>query len=288
MVRTKRKVAPAKTKTTSKDVPKGNVSESSNSDNEKENNTQSVMKPPHKRVGAKIHTPLNRKKKRNGREGGITLKVEGYAFQDDIIGVTHIRSDGEDAFNMRLRNMIYSDSLEGVGFTSCVTLRDKNSGKEDEPLVGVDGYPRNMFMCINIHTFKDVEEASEPVLEQCQHLHDVSTHLFNTSQQTRSCYSYLLLFSFAKQEASDAVHNIFNYKYEPVTEASNRTGDKLLVVSDLIRYADAYRILRACYGDEQNKNKLEEGFGKKYPGIISKYFSNVNEIPDRIKQELGL
>ena len=84
------------------------------------------------------------------------------------------------------------------------------------------------------------------------------------------------------------MQNIFGYTYEPVTERSNKTGEKLLILSDLIRYSDAYRILKVCYGDDSYNHKLEADFGKKYPDIINKYFSNIEEIPDRIKQELGL
>ena len=84
------------------------------------------------------------------------------------------------------------------------------------------------------------------------------------------------------------MHNIFNYNYEPVTEDSNKTGEELIVLSDLIRYNDAYRILAVCYGDNTFEHKLEPDFGKKYPDIINKYFSNVDEIPDRIREQLGL
>jgi hypothetical protein len=156
-----------------------NSSESPALDNNKENTATNVSNSPPKRTGGKIHAATGSKKKqnRNGNEASkITLKVEGYAFQDDIIGVTHVRSDGEDAFNLTLRNMILSDSLDDKGFSSYVTLRDKNSGKNDDHLFGSDGYPRYMFMSINVHKFNDVQEASAPVLEQCQHLHDVSLY----------------------------------------------------------------------------------------------------------------
>ena len=83
-------------------------------------------------------------------------------------------------------------------------------------------------------------------------------------------------------------HNIFGYKYDSVTPETNKTGEKLLVLSDIIRYSDAHRILKSLYGDGTYQHKLEENFGKKYPEIIRKYFSNIDEIPDRIREDLGL
>ena len=66
--------------------------------------------------------------------------------------------------------------LQEEGFSSYVTLRDKNSGKIDDHLCGTDGYPQYMFMSINVHKFNDTKEASDLVLQQCQHLHDVSLY----------------------------------------------------------------------------------------------------------------
>jgi hypothetical protein len=43
-----------------------------------------------------------------------------------------------------------------------------------------------------------------------------------------------------------------------------------------------------CYGDNSLQHKLEPEFGKKYPEIVKKYFSNIDDIPDRIRQELGV
>ena len=84
------------------------------------------------------------------------------------------------------------------------------------------------------------------------------------------------------------MHNIFGYKYDPVTDASNKTGDELLVLSDIIRYSDAYRVLKSCYGDETYQHNLEPDFAKNNPDIINKYFSNVYALPDCIREELGL
>lgn len=84
------------------------------------------------------------------------------------------------------------------------------------------------------------------------------------------------------------MHNIFNYKYDPISESNNKTGKELMVLSDIIRYSDAYRILAVCYGDTTPDHKLEPDFGKKYPEVIQKYFSNIEDIPERIQQALGL
>ena len=84
------------------------------------------------------------------------------------------------------------------------------------------------------------------------------------------------------------MHNIFGYKYDPVTELSNKTGDELMVISDLIRYSDAYRILKISYGDPSVEHKLEPDFAKNNPDIIAKYFSDIDAIPDCIREELDL
>ena len=84
------------------------------------------------------------------------------------------------------------------------------------------------------------------------------------------------------------MHNIFSYPYKPVTDTSNKTGSKLLVLSDMIRFADAFCILKHLYGDNTYRHNLEDGFGKKHPDVIKKYFSNIDEIPDYIKTELGI
>ena len=90
------------------------------------------------------------------------------------------------------------------------------------------------------------------------------------------------------QVASNPIHNIFNYRYEKITENSNKTGSKLLVLGDVIRFADAFRILKHVYGDDTYRHNLEDDFGQKYPEIVKKYFSNLDELPDYIKTELGV
>ena len=115
-----------------------------------------------------------RKKINSPRTTRMSLKVEGYAFHDDIIGVAHLKQNGEEAFNLTLRNMIYNRELEDEGFSSYVSLRDKSSGKKDLALLGNDGYPKYLFLSINIHHFCTTEEAAPLVKEQCEKLHSVS------------------------------------------------------------------------------------------------------------------
>ena len=117
----------------------------------------------------------SRKKKTNNSKNGVntTLRVEGYAFEDDVIGVAHVRSDGEDAFNMNLRNMVVQDDLREKGFSAYVTLRDKLSGKDDAHLRGADGFPKYLFMSINMHKFDSATAAADAVIDQCKKLHKV-------------------------------------------------------------------------------------------------------------------
>jgi hypothetical protein len=69
--------------------------------------------------------------------------------------------------------MILADELKDKGFTAFVSLRDKTSGKNDGPLRGADGYPRYMFMCINIHEFDSIKTADKPVKQQCENFREV-------------------------------------------------------------------------------------------------------------------
>ena len=70
--------------------------------------------------------------------------------------------------------MIYNRELEDEGFSSYVSLRDKSSGIKDLALLGNDGYPKCLFLSINIHHFCTTEEAAPLVKEQCEKLHSVS------------------------------------------------------------------------------------------------------------------
>jgi hypothetical protein len=103
----------------------------------------------------------------------VRLLVEGYAFHDDIIGVAHKKTTGEEAFNLTLRNMIIDKEMEEDGFNSYVTLRDKSSGILDEPLTGTNGYCKYLFLSINVHHFSNAAEASNAVIQQCQKLQTV-------------------------------------------------------------------------------------------------------------------
>ena len=91
-----------------------------------------------------------------------------------------------------------------------------------------------------------------------------------------------------RQVAAYPTHNIFNYAYEPITDASNKTGNRLLVLGDVVRYVDTFRMLKLLYGDNSLRHKLEDNFGKKYPNVVSKYFSDTSDLPDYIKNELGI
>lgn len=149
-------------------------------------------KPPAKRRGVRIHTGGKAKKKvPEGKANKISLHVEGYAFHDDIIGVTHVRPDGEDAYNLSLRNKIIDNTLEDRGFSSFCMLRDKTSGKDDDYLSGADGYPKYIFMSIGIHKFNDAKDASSAVLEQCKNLQEV-----NVNCNMHSICSYLSSISY--------------------------------------------------------------------------------------------
>ena len=179
-----------------------NSNESSDNNVPKQENqlpTPSLNKGPKKRVAGRIHVGRRTKKqsKQGQRDSRMTMKVEGYAFKDDIIGVRHLRSDREDGFNYTLRNMVLENTLADKGFTYFATLRDKNSGKDDDHLYGKDGYPCYMFMCLGVHAFADAKEAAPAVLEQCRLLREVSTSCSNYTHclQWLQTYHAIVLFS---------------------------------------------------------------------------------------------
>ena len=118
---------------------------------------------------------INRKKKKKSPQGTkTTMRIQGYAFEDDIIGLTHVRSDGEDAFNLTLRNMVLEDQLREHGIVAYVTLRDQSSGKLDDHLRGTDGYPKYMFLSIGKHQFDNATDAAPVIEKMCNTLYDVS------------------------------------------------------------------------------------------------------------------
>ena len=245
-------------------VPHEHVNNCAESESVGKGNLQTEMCTPAKRSATTFDMSNSAPKKKSANRRSqypSEMLVEGYAFEDDIIAVAHRRNDGEEAFNLVLRNMVFNKELEDDGFSTYVALRDKSSGKDDRVLENEAGYPRFVFLSINVHHFTTAKEAHPGVLEQCRKLRAV---------------------------ASSTTHNIFSFKYQDVTDASDKTGSKLLVVSDVIRYADAFRILKLLYGDNTYRRNLEPEFGKKYPHIVAKYFSNVDDIPNYIKTELGL
>ena len=167
------------------------ATDNNNSDSSKNIEAPIPRKMPVKREGAAINIMGARRNKKNNNgknRTNITLRVEGYAFEENVIGVAHVRSDGEDAFNMTLRNLIAQEEIRDSGFSMYVTLRDKESGKEDEHLRGKDGYPKYLFMSINMHKFSTVDEALVPVQEQCSKLLNVCLPVFAKLCHFASCF----------------------------------------------------------------------------------------------------
>ena len=220
-----------------------------------------VSEPPTKRKGGglNIMTPTKKKKRGEANVPKQPLRVEGYAFHDNIIGIRHCKNDDEDAFNGTLRNKIMEEAFHTRNIHAFVTLRDIKSCKEDLPLQGEDGYNKIMFLNINTDVFKNLEQAHKHVIDKVQTIHDFVTDPYN---------------------------NRFGYRYVNVTRESDKTGEQLLVLSDVVRYNDTYRVMCGIYGDTENN--LPQNFAKKYPDIIAKYFLNVNDIPDPIKVKLGI
>ena len=116
-----------------------------------------------------------------------------------------------------------------------------------------------MFLNINTDVFENLEEAHKHVIDKVQTIHDFVTDPYNSQ---------------------------FGYRYMNVTHESDKTGEQLLVLSDMVHYNDTYHVMCGIYGDMENN--LPPNFGKKYPYIISKYFSNVDDIPAIITAKLGL
>ena len=253
---------------------------------QEEETTTLVM--PQKRTSSNLNimNPSLTRKKDLPRSKAMSMLVEGYAFEDDIIGVCHRKINGEEAFNMTLRKMIVDHKLDNDGFTAWVVLRDKSSGKEDKQLLGKDGYPKYLFLSINVHQFQSIEDANEPVLEQCRKMHTVrilykeSRNIYNL-KLTKSCI-------FLYQVVTNPTHNVFAYKYLPITSESNKTGSKLLALSDLATYSDTFRIMSYIYGDKSHIHKLPSNFGTKYPHVVAKYFPNTDDLPDLIRKELAV
>lgn len=106
----------------------------------------------------------------------IQLELEGYAFCDNIIGVTHSVNTEDEETNVKLQNLIFRKQLEDIGFCAFVTFRDIASGKADTPLINDKGCERFLFLSMNIHHFADAQEAHKAVLIQCEKLLSVRLH----------------------------------------------------------------------------------------------------------------
>ena len=106
-----------------------------------------------------MNTSSNKRVVTSKNTDEVRMLVQGYAFEDHIVGVAHRQNNGEEAFNIVLRNMVFNKELENEGFSAYVGLRDKTSGKEDRVLTNDDGYPKFLFMSINVHHFDNIQEA---------------------------------------------------------------------------------------------------------------------------------
>ena len=154
--------------------------EQNSNDKETEKDLVNKSTTPAKRNMHAVNALRMSSKKPRSRDS-IHLLVEGYAFQDDIVGIAHRRSDGGEAYNLVLRNMLFNKELEDDGFSKYVALRDKSSGKEDKLLTNDNGYPRFLFLSINVHRFENTSEANAAVLEQCETFRSVSVGIFSIS-----------------------------------------------------------------------------------------------------------
>ena len=123
----------------------------------------------------------------------VYMVVEGYAFHDDIIGVTHRRSNGNEAYNLILRNMVFDNELEDDGFSAYMAMQDISSGKNDQILLDDKGYPRFVFMSINTHHFNTAFEGREAVKKQCEKLRAVSTNIHIANEQLPSLNTYTIV-----------------------------------------------------------------------------------------------
>ena len=106
----------------------------------------------------------------------IQFELEGYAFCDDIIGVTHSVNTEDEETNIKLQHLILREQLKHVGFSEFVTFRDTTSGKADKPLRNDKNLERILLLSINVHHFSNAEEAHRAVLIQCEKLLSVRSY----------------------------------------------------------------------------------------------------------------
>ena len=130
--------------------------------------------PKRKGGGVSIMAMTKKKKKVEPTVPKQPLRVDGYAFHDNIIGIVHRKNDDEDAFNGTLRNKILQEELHEKHIHAFVTLRDRASGKDDLPLIGEDNFNKIMFLNINTETFSNVNEAHQHVIDKVNTIHNVS------------------------------------------------------------------------------------------------------------------
>ena len=131
--------------------------------------------PPKRKGGGIQIMSVNKKTKKN--EPVIPkqpLRVEGYAFHDNIIGIVHRKNDGEDAFNGTLRNKVLQEQFHDKDIHAFANIRDKSSGKSDLPLVGEDKFNKIIFLNINTEDFSTAAEAHEHVIDKVTTIHNVS------------------------------------------------------------------------------------------------------------------
>ena len=108
----------------------------------------------------------------------IQFELEGYAFCDNIIGVTHSVYTEDEETNIKLQHLIHREELKHIGFSEFVVFRDTTSGKADKPLRNDKNRERILFLSINVHHFRNAEEAHRAVLIQCQKLLSVRPYFF--------------------------------------------------------------------------------------------------------------
>ena len=216
---------------------------------------------PAKRKGSNFSLISSPNKKNSTKPKKIPkepLQVNGFAFKHNIIGLTHEKNDGSDAFNGQLREMVDTEQLKDAGISTWVTLRDINTGKLDKPLKGPDGYNKIIFLSINTTEYNDHVQAKPTVLAMANTVYNI---------------------------VADPMNNLYGYQYKPVTDESYKNKQRLFSLGDLVRFNDIFRVLVALYGNDDDS--LPPGFAKRYPDTISEFVEDPDEIPDYIKTKLG-
>jgi len=197
------------------------------------------------------------KKKQTTKTPKEPFQVNGHAFHEDIIVITHEKNDKSDAFNGKLRDMIANQELNGIGISSWVTLRDVASGTDDRPLVGSDGYNRIMFLNIGNFFFANTEEAKPPTMENIRAVYGIMT---------------------------DPINNRFGYLYGGVSDQKYKSHSGLSCLSDKIRYIDTFRVMVGIFGEDNEH--LPANFAREFPDTVRFFFPAEEEIPSYLKEKL--